>query len=184
MNPDREIDLTEAWRSRRMPVPPRPFATGNEGQAGGVGGTFPFGVAVKGTTAYVSSDRDREVVVVDISAGKLIKRIQLDGNGLGLTLDKSQRKLYVAQDNADQIAVIDTTTNEVIETIDARAPGGLLSEGNEGHYTGAATFSSTITGRQDALRGQFRRQLDCRDPTERQWRPQGQSAHPDGLRAA
>jgi YVTN family beta-propeller protein len=123
----------------------RPFATGNEGQAGGVGGTFPFGVAVKGTTAYVSSDRDREVVVVDISAGKLIKRIQLDGNGLGLTLDKSQTKLYAAQDNADQIAVIDTTTNEVIETIDARAPRGLLREGNEGRYTGAATFSSTIS---------------------------------------
>jgi YVTN family beta-propeller protein len=123
----------------------RPFATGNEGEAGGVGGTFPFGVAVKGTTAYVSCDRDREVVVVDISAGKLIKRIRLDGNGLGLTLDKSQTKLYVAQDNADQIAVIDTRTNEVIETIDARAPEGLLSEGNQGHYTGAATFSSTIS---------------------------------------
>jgi YVTN family beta-propeller protein len=139
----------------------RPYFANNEGTAGGVGGTFPFGVVVKGNgTAYVSSDRDREVVVLDISsptAGHLIKRIKLDGNALGLTLDKSQSKLYVAQDNADQVAVIDTSTNAVIAKIDARAPAGLLT-GREGfgfdrddfgheqpHYTGAATFAVTIS---------------------------------------
>src|SRR5262249_29526531 len=41
----------------------RPYFTGNEGINGGVGGTFPFAVVVKGTTAYVSSDRNREVDV-------------------------------------------------------------------------------------------------------------------------
>jgi len=126
----------------------RPFFAGNEGQDGGVGGTFPLGVAIKGTTAYVTSDRDREVVVIDISsptAGKLVARIQLDGNGQGLTLDKSQSKLYVAQDNADQIAVIDTTKNVVVEKIDARAPHGLLSQGGGSHLTGAATFAATIS---------------------------------------
>jgi hypothetical protein len=73
---------------------------------------------VKGNdTAYVSSDRDREVVVVDVSsptAGHLIRRIKLDGNALGMTIDQSQSRLYVAQDNADQVAVIDTLTNAVI----------------------------------------------------------------------
>jgi YVTN family beta-propeller protein len=145
----------------------RPYFANNEGTAGGVGGTFPFGVAVKGNgTAYVSSDRDREVIVLDISsptAGHLIKRIRLDGNALGLTLDHSQSKLYVAQDNADQIAVIDTSTNAVIRKIDARAPAGVLTRrgdddrhevgfGREGdfdrdqpHYTGAATFAVTIS---------------------------------------
>src|SRR5262249_45949918 len=86
---------------------------------------------VKGNnTVYVSSDRDREVVVVDISsptAGKLIKRIKLDGNALGMTIDASGSKLYVAEDNADQVAVIDTARNLVIAKIDARAPAGLLS---------------------------------------------------------
>ncbi len=57
----------------------RPYFAANEGTSGGVGGTFPFGVVVKGNgTAYVSSDRNREVVAVDISsatAGRLIKRI-------------------------------------------------------------------------------------------------------------
>src|SRR5262249_31899577 len=140
----------------------RPYFANNEGSAGGVGGTFPFGVVVKGNgTAYVSSDRDREVVVLDISspnAGHLIKRIKLDGNALGLTLDHSQSKLYVAQDNADQVAVIDTSTNKVIGKIDARAPAGMLTgHGDEDHhhdarfgheqphYTGVATFAVTIS---------------------------------------
>jgi YVTN family beta-propeller protein len=133
----------------------RPFFAGNEGQVGGVGGTFPFAVVVKGNAvAYVTSDRDREVIAIDISsptAGHLVQRIQLDGNALGLTLDASQRRLYVAQDNADQVAVIDTTTNRVIARIDARAPQGMLSGDGEAadakpaRYTGAGTFSVTLS---------------------------------------
>jgi YVTN family beta-propeller protein len=124
----------------------RPFFVRNEDTNGGVGGTFPFAVVVKGNgTAYVSSDRDREVVVVDISSatqGHLIKRIKLDGNALGMTLDASQSKLYVAQDNADQVAVIDTSTNTVIAEIDARAPHGVI---HNAKYTGAATFAVTLS---------------------------------------
>jgi hypothetical protein len=62
-------------------------------------------------------------VVVDVSAptGHLT-RIKLDGNGLGMTLDQSQSRLYVAQDNADQVGAIDTSTNRVVQ-IDARAGG-------------------------------------------------------------
>ena len=146
----------------------RAFFPGNEAKSGGVGGTFPLGVVVKGNgIAYVSSDRDREVVVLDISAptaAKLIKRIPLDGNGQGMTLDASGSRLYVAQDNADQVAVIDTASNTVVAKIDARGPAGLLrgpggdDDGDEdgdrgrGHgkrrgvrYTGAATFAVTLS---------------------------------------
>jgi len=112
----------------------RPYFANNEGRNGGVGGTFPFAVVVKGNgTAYVSSDRDREVVVIDVAsptAGHLIKRIKLEGNALGMTLDASQSRLYVAQDNADQVAIIDTSTNRVTAKIDARAPAGMLPGGN------------------------------------------------------
>jgi YVTN family beta-propeller protein len=124
----------------------RPFFANNEGTTGGVGGTFPFGVVIKGNgVAYVSSDRDREVVVVDISSttqGHLIKRIKLDGNALGMTLDSSESTLYVAQDNADQVAVIDTATNKVTAKIDARAPKGVI---HNDKYTGAATFAVTVS---------------------------------------
>ena len=137
----------------------RPFFSGNEGRAGGVGGSFPFAVVMKGNaTAYVTSDRDREVVVLDLGLqkGRLTKRIKLDGNALGLTLDASERRLYVAQDNADQVAVIDTGKNTVIAKIDARAPAGLLPD-DDGHdpkfwhenksarYTGAGTFAVTLS---------------------------------------
>jgi DNA-binding beta-propeller fold protein YncE len=124
----------------------RPYFAKNEGTSGAPGGTFPFAVVVKGNgTAYVSSDRDREVVVVDVSdptAGRLIARITLDGNALGMTLDASQSTLYVAQDNADQVAVIATSTNTVTTKIDARAPAGMLT-GHE--QTGAATFAVTLS---------------------------------------
>lgn len=139
----------------------RPFFAGNEGTDGGIGGTFPFGVAIKGNTVYVSSDRDRQVVAVDISslmAGRLIARIPLDGNALGMTLGQRGGHLYVAEDNADQVAVIDTSSNRVVAKIDARGPANLLSDGH-GHdfdrdyddpprhsrLTGAATFAVTLS---------------------------------------
>ena len=86
-------------------------------------------MVIDGSTAYVSSDRDREVVAIDIGnggSGKLIKRIKLDGNALGMTLDAAGSRLFVAQDNADEVAVIDTRSNAVIASIDARAPAGML----------------------------------------------------------
>ena len=81
---------------------------------------------------------------MDVSSpaeARLIKRIKLDGNALGMTLDASQSLLYVAQDNADQVAVIDTSANRVIRQIDARAPAGVLP-GRK--YTGAATSAVTL----------------------------------------
>ena len=135
----------------------RPYFANNENKSGGVGGTFPFAVVVNGNSiAYVSSDRDREVVVVDISSptsGRLIKRIKLDGNALGMTLDASGSKLFVAEDNADQVAVIDTLSNVVVAKIDARAPAEILagsrgqggSDGAHSPYTGVATFAVTLS---------------------------------------
>jgi len=142
----------------------RAYHPSNEGTAGAPGGTFPFAVVLQGNgTAYVSSDRNREVVVVDIrsdSGGRLIKRIKLDGNALGMTLDASGSQLFVAQDNADQVAVIDTRSNAVVAKIDARAPadllGGARDEDGARHrgfgrhqtsnrYTGAATFTVTLS---------------------------------------
>ncbi|MCB0075275.1 MAG: YncE family protein, partial [Caldilineaceae bacterium] len=130
----------------------RPFFANNEGTNGVAGGTFPFAVAIKGNgTAYVSANRDREIVVVDISsaeAGKLIKRVKLNGNPLGMTLDAAQKKLYVAQDNSDEIAVIDTTSNKLIADIDTRAPVEVLAQMNNGsgdRHTGVSPFAVTIS---------------------------------------
>jgi YVTN family beta-propeller protein len=147
--------LDTASRTVRYDSDLRPFFANNEGKNGGVGGTFPFGVAVKGNTiAYVSSDRDREVVVVDISSltsGRLVKRIELDGNALGMTLDASGSRLYVAEDNADQVAVIDTASNLVVAKIDARAPAGILAGSHGAPSSGRTQIRSTAC---PSLRGQ------------------------------
>src|SRR5262249_10799674 len=74
--------------------------------------------------------------------GRLIKRIKVDGNALGMTLDAAQARLYVAQDNADQVAVVDTAANAVVSKIDARAPRGVI---RNNAMTGAATFAVTLS---------------------------------------
>ena len=126
----------------------RPYLAYNEGTDGVAGGTFPYTVVVKGSgaglVAYVSSDRDREVDVVAIGTapGSLIKRIKLPGNAEGMTFNADQSLLYVAQDNADQVAIINTASNAVVGTIDARAPA---SAGLGAKVTGASTTAVTIS---------------------------------------
>jgi DNA-binding beta-propeller fold protein YncE len=122
----------------------RPYFANNEGTSGVAGGTFPYSVVVKGTTAYVGSDRDREVVVVDISspvAGHLITRVKLDGNANGMALSADGSTLYVTQDNQDQVAVISTANNTITNRIDTRGPASL---GLPNNTTGASPTAVTI----------------------------------------
>ncbi len=126
----------------------RPYNTNPATGTGQAGGETPFSVAIKGeTTIYVSSVRDREVVVIDISTGAplLVTRIALPGNPNNMIFNNpiSQNLLYVAQDNSDQVAVIDTTMNAVVEEIDAIAPPGVLS--NPERFTGAAPNALAIS---------------------------------------
>jgi DNA-binding beta-propeller fold protein YncE len=152
--------IDTASRTVRYEHDLRPYFANNEGMSGLAGGTYPFAVAVKGgDTAYVSANGDREIVIVDVSsptAGHLIKRIKLAGNALGLALDATQTTLYVAQDNADEVAVINTATNTIVDTIDTRAPIEMLdlaqqdendrqAETKHPHYTGAAPTAVTIS---------------------------------------
>jgi YVTN family beta-propeller protein len=120
----------------------RPYATG--APTGTKGGTFPYSVILNGTVAYVGCDRDREVVAVNVAspnAGVLLARIPLDGNPNGMTLSPDGSKLYAAQDNQDEIAVIDTASNKVIREIDTRGPASLDFPRNT---TGAAPTAVTI----------------------------------------
>lgn len=137
--------IDTATNTRRYEHDLRPYYAGNEGVAGGVGGTYPFAVLIKGNnTVYVSSARDREVAVFNLGAtsASLVKRIALDGNGQGMTFDAAQTRLFVAQDNADQVAVIDTTSNAIVNKVDARGPAALFA-GTQ--HTGAATFAVTLS---------------------------------------
>jgi YVTN family beta-propeller protein len=121
----------------------RPYASSGAPN-GTKGGTFPYSVVLNGTVAYVGCDRDREVVAVNVAsptAGAVLARIQLDGNPNGMTLSADGSNLYVAQDNQDQVAVIDTASNKVIHKIDTRGPARLDFPPNT---TGAAPTAVAI----------------------------------------
>jgi YVTN family beta-propeller protein len=112
-------------------------------EAGIAGGEYPYWVQLKGNTAYVSSQRDREIVVVDIAAMRVMGRIKVDGTPNRMILNAAKSLLYVAQDNSDSIAVIDTATNTVRESIDARAPLGTFADARA--FRGAAPNSLALS---------------------------------------
>lgn len=115
-------------------------------QTGVPGGEYPLWIAIKGNdTAYVSSIRDREIDVADISgAPKMITRIKVPGQPNRMVLNKDESLLFVAQDNVDSVAVIDTASNRVVENIPVTAPAGLLPAWKakfKGNDTNSVTLS-------------------------------------------
>jgi DNA-binding beta-propeller fold protein YncE len=98
----------------------------NPADSGKPGGEYPFWVTVKGNhTAYVSSARDREVVVVDfttVTAPTIVTRIEVAGNPLKTILDKTQSYLYVTEDNSDLVDIITTSDNKLFQSVIASAP--------------------------------------------------------------
>ncbi len=109
------------------------------------GGEFPFWVQIKGNdTAYVSSIRDREIDVVSLrGAPVLTARIKLPGQPNKSVLNKSQTRLFVAQDNSDSVGVVDTGTNRLIADIQVTAP--VQAYPNAHHYFGANPNSVALS---------------------------------------
>lgn len=98
-------------------------------QRGVPGGGYPFWVVIKGNTkAYVSSQRDDEVVALDLTTPipSVSGRIPVGGQPNKMILNKAQTRLFVANGNNDSVAVIDTDTDRVLEEIDATAPQVLF----------------------------------------------------------
>jgi YVTN family beta-propeller protein len=106
----------------------------NPAQTGVPGGEFPVGVAIKGNnTVFVSSARDREIDVVNLSGGvlSLTARIPVQGNPNRMVLNKAQSTLFVSSDNADALILIDTAANAVVAQVTTSAPIGVLGTGKK-----------------------------------------------------
>jgi hypothetical protein len=91
-------------------------------QPGTPGDEYPFWVVMKGTgsnaVAYVSSVRDREIDVVSLGGNLgVTARIPVKGLPNKMTLNAAQTLLYVADDQADTVEVVDTVKNVVLESI-------------------------------------------------------------------
>jgi DNA-binding beta-propeller fold protein YncE len=115
-------------------------------KSGVPGGEYPLWVAIKGNdTAYVSSIRDREVVVVNFAAEpKVLKRIRVPGQPNRMVLNARQSTLYVAQDNTDSVGVINTNSNQLVDNVAVTSPAGLLPQSKlklKGNDTNSVTLS-------------------------------------------
>jgi YVTN family beta-propeller protein len=118
-------------------------------QAGTPGGEYPFWVVVKGNgasaSAYVSSVRDREVVVVKLDGVPVVtRRIPVKGQPNKMTLNAAQTRLYVVEDQSDSIDVIDTRTNTIVETIPVLAHPSVLPA-SLAQYSGANPNSVALS---------------------------------------
>jgi DNA-binding beta-propeller fold protein YncE len=83
------------------------------------GGTFPRAVAwISDSRAYVASERDREIIALEVTDGQIRvgARIRTGGQPVALIKGRGDR-LFAALDNTDGVAVIDTAADAVIETI-------------------------------------------------------------------
>jgi DNA-binding beta-propeller fold protein YncE len=120
------VDIGSHAKSGELDLRPGKSDPSKKGIAGG---EYPFWVVIKGNEkAYVSSMRDREIVVVglkqvgnDVAAG-VATRIAVRGTPNKMILNRSGSRLYVACDNSDSVAIVDTETDRLISQFAVTAP--------------------------------------------------------------
>jgi YVTN family beta-propeller protein len=120
------IDTTS--RSKLAELDLRPGKS-DPAKAGVPGGEYPFWVVWKGSDkAYVSSVRDREIVVLGFTGDvpAVVNRIKVAGQPNKMILNRSGGRLYAACDNSDTVVVVDTGADRVIEELNITAPRSLL----------------------------------------------------------
>jgi YVTN family beta-propeller protein len=114
--------------------------------SGKAGGTYPEWVVIQGNnTAFVSSARDREIDVVDLSGNALAvtDRIKVTGQPTRLALNAKETRLYVAEASSDSVAVISTSSHKVLDEIGTTAPKSVFA--NEKGYKGSSPNSVTVS---------------------------------------
>jgi YVTN family beta-propeller protein len=85
---------------------------------GAAGGGFPAGVVVVGESfAYVTCQRDREVVEVDLDRRVVVRRIKVGGQPTKIVVDRAAARLFVANANSDTVSVIDRAAGTVVAEI-------------------------------------------------------------------
>jgi YVTN family beta-propeller protein len=116
------IDLAQRLRVAEVDLRPGKIDPAQQGMPGG---GYPFWIVIKeDTKAYVSSQRDDELVVLDLTSPSptVSGRIRVGSQPNNMILNRAQTLLYVASGNSDSVSVIDTHTDHVLEEIDTTAP--------------------------------------------------------------
>ena len=108
------------------------------------GGTFPRAVAwIANDKAYAASERDREIIALAVRRGRMTigRRIGTRGQPVAL-LAAPHARLFAATDNTDAVAVIDTRTDRVIETVPTAGPARWGRQ----HLGGAGSNALSLSG--------------------------------------
>ena len=94
---------------------------------------------------FVSSIRDRDIDVVDISGTPVIThRVKPPGQPNKMAFSPDPSKLYVAEDQTDSVGVIDTTMYAELDDWKVGAPAGLIPQDRAkfaGHNTNSVAVS-------------------------------------------
>ncbi len=89
------------------------------------GGEYPLGVVVVGEDrAYVTCQRSREVVEIDLDRRSVLRRIKVGGQPARLTANRAGTRIYVANANSDTVSIIDRDAGSVAE-IPTTAPDDM-----------------------------------------------------------
>ena len=114
------------------------------------GGEFPYWiVTAPNGQAYVSSVRDREVVVLSLDGEvRLAARVKIQGNPNRMILNADGSRLYVSADNSDRVFEIDTKSNKILDVIAVGAP---LGWGANARLPGASPNSLALSPDQKTL---------------------------------
>jgi YVTN family beta-propeller protein len=105
-------------------------------------GEFPYDVAVlsnpdgSAKTAFVTSQRDDQVMAVDIASGTFTA-IPVGDQPNRMVLSSDQKTLYVVNGNSDTVSLIDTGAEKVLHTIFLSRP--------EDHYKGSNANSAALS---------------------------------------
>ena len=81
------------------------------------GGTSPYWIVATGKTLWVTSQRDRELVEVDPAAGRVLRRVALKGVPNRIIADRAATRLFVTEDNADLVEIVDTAKGVVAQAV-------------------------------------------------------------------
>jgi YVTN family beta-propeller protein len=102
----------------------------NPAQKGVAGGEYPYGVVfTSNDKAYVSSLRDREIVVLAVKPELAVSgRIKTHGQPGKLIANQAGTLLFSVADNSDSVVIVDTAKDKVVAEIKTTAPAGLLTD--------------------------------------------------------
>jgi len=136
------VDLKSGKKTAEADLRPGQIDAAQKGVAGG---EYPFWAIFKGDDkVYVSSLRDREIVVLALHGGlKVVHRININGQPNKLILNRAQTLLFAAVDNSDSVNIIDTASDHVVAAIKTVAPLAVFP--NAGKYKGSNPNSLALS---------------------------------------